>query len=403
MKTLREFYEIMGHTKTVRQAMTRRYLADASTDPEGLAQLEQALVTLEGIPRVNDRRELLLDEDRTMGLDLGYEISELGKDLVFFKEGEQALSVLMRSLHPGFDEHLERGVGFLEERVFNNFVTDRDGTINNYCGRYRSSIQSAYNAVFLSRFIWTRTKHAVVITSAPLANPGIVDVSVMPPKTFIYAASKAREFIDASGNHRTFPVDPGQQAKLTELNRRLVRLTETPGFEQYALIGSGLQFKFGETTVARQDISVTIPPPESEAFLERVRKLVAELDPRGTDFAIGDTGLDIEIVLKLEGAGGEAPSREFDKCDGLLFLAEELGLDLSVGPTLVCGNTSSDLRLVEACLGQTDDVRTIFVTQDEGLAARVSGLCPRTLILPQTDMLVSLLDRLAQEGRENDR
>ena len=128
--------------------------------------------------------------------------------------GEERFFEHLADLHDGFSEQVDAAVARLEDVKLNCFITDRDGTINNYCGRYRSSIQSVYNAVFLSRFAKNNTQNPVVITSAPLKDPGIVDVSVNPEKTIVYAASKGREFIDLQGVRRSYPVAAEKQALL---------------------------------------------------------------------------------------------------------------------------------------------------------------------------------------------
>lgn len=67
------------------------------------------------------------------------------------------------------------------------WVTDRDGTINNYCGRYMSSTQAAYNAICCARFAAICCSRSIVLTSAPLTSPGYVDVSVVPRGLFAVA------------------------------------------------------------------------------------------------------------------------------------------------------------------------------------------------------------------------
>jgi hypothetical protein len=390
MQTLKEFYERMEYTRAVRLALVEEYAASSKVAADKVAELEKVLGELESIPEVDGRRRLELDLATKVEVDLGYEINELKKDLVFFQQGEAAFDRYLGDLHADFEGHVSGALARLQGIRFNNFVTDRDGTISNYCGRYRSSIQSAYNAVFLTRFIQRCTSHAVVVTSAPLKDPGVATVSVMPLGTFIYAASKAREFLDAEGHWRSLPIDPAQQALLDQLNQRLAALVAEPKNAKYGLIGSGLQFKFGETTLARQDISKTVPAAESEAFLELVTSIVRQIDADGKNFGIKDTGLDIEVILK--GATGE---KTFDKADGLLFLNEQMKLGLAQGPTLVCGDTAPDLKLAEACLGLTSDVWSIFVTRDATLTAKVHATCPKSIVVPEVDMLITVLGRLA--------
>jgi hypothetical protein len=397
MKPLKEFYDVMAHSAGVRRKMVSSYLDTGKVGEDDFAELHNILATLEELEERNGRKVLSLDGEGSVELDLGYEIGELEKDLFFFRNGERAFHDYLRKLHAGFDEEVERCVSFLEGIRFHNFVTDRDGTINNYCGRYRSSIQSAYNAIFLARFIRRCTDHATVVTSAPLRDTGVVDVSVMPPNTFIYAASKAREFIDEQGKRRTFPIDRDQQELLDELNRRLKEMLSHHYYEKFALVGSGLQLKFGETTVARQDINKTISPEESKKFLDKVRKMVDELDPEERVFWVDDTGLDIEIIVNIAPVGTNE-GKEFDKSDGLRFLNQEIGLRLDQGHTLVCGDTGSDIRLVEACHREGDDVWSVFVTKDDELSQRVQKHSDRFNRVSGPDMLVMALNILADKG-----
>jgi hypothetical protein len=404
METLEQFYDEMAHTATVRRTLVKTYLNAGRADPGDVQELEKTLAALRGLKRSaadQYRYVVALDAQKTVELDLSYEIGELEKDLLFFQKGEDALIARMAELHAPFRTEVDKLVTWLQAHRFHNFVTDRDGTVNNYCGRYRSSVQSAYNAVFLTRFIQQCTDHAVIITSAPLRDPGIVDVSVMPPSTFIYAASKAREFIDEAGERRTFPVDPKQQELLDAFNAKLQSLVEQPAYRKFALIGSGLQLKFGETTMARQDITGTIPQDESKAFLATVRDLVRQVDPELQSFTVDDTGLDIEVVLNVAPPDAQATGKEFDKADGLLFLDRELDLHLAEGETLVCGDTGSDVRLVEACVDKNESVYSVFATEDEALANRVARRCRRFMRVSGPDMLVTALNLVAQKGEVN--
>lgn len=388
MRTLKEFYELIERARDVRVAMVQTYLDSSKVDSGKLDQLKATLKQLEAVPVVDGNKRLYIG-DKSIDLEMDYEIEELKKDIVFFEQGEAAFAQYLKAMHDKFEENVAAAVALLRGVRFNNFVTDRDGTISNYCGRYRSSIQSAYNAIYLTRFSRECTNSATIVTSAPLMNPGVATVSVMPVGAYIYAASKAREFIDKSGKRLTFPIDPEQQAKLDTLNQKLAALIAKPEFEKFGLIGSGLQFKFGETTLARQDIAGSVPKEESQKLLEIVRGIIKEVDPSEQYFGLVDMGLDIEIILKT---GSEA---EFSKADGLYFLNDTLKLGLEQGPTLMCGDTKGDLPLLQACLDKSRDVYALFVTKDPALAAKVKELCPRSVVVPAVDVLVSALNRLA--------
>ncbi|MBL0700281.1 MAG: hypothetical protein JJV92_05310 [Desulfosarcina sp.] len=409
IRLLKEFYDLMAHTRAIRFIIVENIFNNnlESSDSDAInnarinveklqiTSLENALFSLENIPFEGTRRILFLDSSKKIEVDLAYEIEELKKDIFYLKNGEKKFFGYLENIHSGFTEQVEAGVKRLEGLDFNCFITDRDGTTNNYCGRYRSSIQSVYNAVFITRFAKKRAEHPIIITSAPLKDcPGIVDVSVNPENTIIYAASKGRECIDLGGLRRTYPIEENKQQLINELNEKLSSLLTDPELEKFTLIGSGLQFKFGQTTIARQDINGSIPQDESAKFLKLVQGIVTDVDPDGNNFRIEDTGLDIEIILTIEDS--ESVLKDFDKGDAVRYLNTELDLSMSKGPHLICGDTASDIPMIEASIEQSDDTWTVFVTKNRALIERVSAISSNTVLVTEPDMLVAMLACLSR-------
>lgn len=405
IRTIQQFYALMQETGEDRRRVVARVLAGGDPTPEDVRRLAASLESLKQIPFRDGRFELsggvangghTNGSSRTIRLELDYEFDELEKDLLFLEKGEDALSARMAELHPGFQEELAGALAFCSGMTLplGCLLTDRDGTVNNYCGRYLSSIQSAYNAVFLSRFARQAVRKAVILTSAPLSNGGLEDLTVSPAGTFALAGSKGREYLDDRGRRGSLAVEADKQQKLERLNRRLSELLQDPGYEIFSLIGSGLQFKFGQTTVARQDIYGSIPETESEGFLSMIRELVCELDPEGIYFRIEDTGKDIEIILTVEGTSG---LKDFDKGDGILFLDSELGLALTGSENLICGDTASDVPMVKSASEKSPNPWTIFVTREEKLKEAVRRTSDRVHFVSEPDVLVCCLNQLGKE------
>ena len=169
---------------------------------------------------------------------------------------------------------------------------------------------------------------------------------------------------------------------------------QDPRYELFSLIGSGLQFKFGQTTVARQDIYGSIPAKESEAFMNVIEELIRDIDPRGEYFRTEDTGKDIEIILTVEGESG---LKDFDKGDGVSFLDGELGLGLARGGNLVCGDTSSDIPMVAAARVKSPQTSAIFVTSETAIKQAVRRICEHTHFVSEPDILVCLLNQLGKD------
>ena len=277
LKTLKDFYALMAATRQVRFTTVKTIMDGGEVSGHVILSLKNALASLEDVPEQEGKRVLFLDGERTIDLEMDYEINETRKDLFYLEEGEETFLDFLSDLHPGFDDHVRAGHELLSGVDLNCFITDRDGTLNNYCARYLTSVQSIYNSVFLSRFALSKAQKPVILTSAPL--DGLIEISVNPEGKIYYAASKGRECLDLEGRIRRLPIPAEKEEAISQLNFSLHQLLLKPEYEKFTLIGSGLQFKFGQSTVARQDIGKSINEDESKEFLKTLEALVLELDP----------------------------------------------------------------------------------------------------------------------------
>jgi hypothetical protein len=355
--------------------------------------LNHILQLLRSIVNTNNKYQLYIDNQNFILADLTYEIEELKKDILFCNSGFEKLNELHIKKHKDFQREIDKTIRFLKSIDAPHFITDRDGTINNYCGRYQSSIQSAYNAIWLTNFAKNKAESTTILTSAPIANPGILDVNVSPLNDFIIAGSKGREFIF---NEQKFEKDISkiQKEKLQELSHKIRILTEKAEFKKFTLIGSGLQFKFGQITLARQDITTAIPNEESLFLLETVKNIVKEVDPEQLYLRIEDTGMDIEIMLTIK---NNENVKDFDKGDGINFIDQTLKLGFYKGNCLVCGDTHSDIPMVTKLLTRNEKVFSIFVTRNPKLINELNNRFDnnKLLIVSTPDVLITSLGLIA--------
>ncbi len=398
MQRLRDFYDMMRRNRDIRKEITALYIQKDRVPDEKIRVLKENLESIKNVPNESGVYELELYEGRRINMDFTYEIDELEKDIVFLERPENEFYVFLDNYYEGFQKAVDKTAEFLDGFEINNFITDRDGTINNYCSRYLSSVQSVYNAVFLTGFAREKTKNSVILTSAPLAGPGLIELSVNPEGVFIYAGSKGREYMDKSGEKGTMEIEPEKREMLRKLNEKLIELTENPEYAIFKLIGSGLQFKFGQTTAARQDIKESISKEKSLEFLEKIKNIVKEIDPENKTFRIEDTGRDVEIILTIE---SEGEVKDFDKGDGVKLLNERLDLQLSSGGNLVCGDTVSDLPMVEAAVKKAPErTKAFFVTNDGSLAEKLKKICPDSTAVPCPDVLAAALYKSSKAGKK---
>ncbi len=301
IENLQQFYALMFETRKTRRKIVSAWFKHKNIDNKWINILLRGLQSLQNITKSHSKQVLVYNKDKTILLDLTYEITELKKDIFFLTHSEEKFYSYLEDLYPDFTKKVKEGEKFLGDINFKNFITDRDGTINNYCGRYKSAIQSIYNSIFLTRFAKSAAGNSIILTSAPLENIGLLDISINPENVFIYAGSKGREYLDTNNIRKRLPIEKALQKKLNELNKNLKELVKKPEYELFTLIGSGLQFKFGQSTICRQDIFHSIPAVQSENLLNIIKRLVKKIDPEGDFFRIEDTGLDIEIILTVQG------------------------------------------------------------------------------------------------------
>lgn len=400
--TLAELYELFDSLRPVRAAAAGAILdehLDTDTSKacdacescrEALERMARAHEVLAALPGDGTMRELSVD-GRDVRVNLDYELGELERDLLCLREGMEGVARTLRV--PGvFEEELDGIVELLARAPYAAVFSDRDGTIANYCGRYRSSHQPLYAAVRIGRFARMRATHFVVLTSGPLYGNGLLSLSAFPEGTVDLAGSKGREYLFADGRAGSFPLSDDQRAAVIALDDRLRTLLEEPEYRLLAMIGSGYQRKFGQLTVSRQDIHRSVPAEVSDSFLRAVRLATRELDPEGHTFQIDDTGFDIEVTLTADGEN----TRGFDKGDGVRFLIEELALRAAGEPVLVCGDTQSDLPMVEILADAGYEVDAIFVAADDELRRGVSAAAKRAVFCSGPDVLVAALGIVGQ-------
>jgi len=388
IKTLVDFYSSMRKLHDIRSKIVSAIINEEGIDVTNLKTLEHIKLELEDIPKKKNQFKLKTGLGKSILLELDYELGELKKDNIFLKYGRDALKDHLQKENPSFNEDVEKGLVFLKKRDYKHFVTDRDGTVSNYCGRYQSSIQPIYNALCLLQFQKSIPGRSIILTSAPLFNIGLADISVQPEGNYILAGSKGREML-LDGETQTYPIEPEQQQKLDTLNQAIENLLKRQKYGLFRYIGSGLQYKFGQTTLARQDKNNSISEKKSLKLKKKIEKIIKDLDPNADYFSLEDTGKDLEIMLNIKSDKNSA--EEFDKGHGLKFIYNHLNENISNEHVLVCGDTSSDVPLISAAQELGAKVTTVFVTEDEELKKRVKNLCNNAFFVSSPDILIYIL------------
>nr|CDQ06812.2 Bm8807 [Brugia malayi] len=384
VKTLEDFYTIMLQTRNVRRQIVERVLKGIPMRNHFAISLKNAFDSLARSCEANTtilNLKTASDESITdyASFDIKNELDEFEKDLCFLKfiESDNVYNVeqfvdTLHAYHPksslAFKEEVAGAVGLLYDADhFQYFFTDRDGTLKSYSCSYQASIQPAYSAVIQAQFARRCAQTCAIITTSPLMGVGILDVSTMPEGYYYYGASAGREwFIDPRNKFHDRSITAEQLKFLDKVYDTIQELLNTQEYKYFKCVGSGLQKHYGHLTIAHQDIYNSVPIEQSKMLLKKINEIVNEIDGMRRTLVVNEGSPDVKIFLK------NSDGVVFNKGHGIALLVEQTRCKLSDGNILVCGDSESDLPMVEVCLGRNPhNVYTIWVTEREDLKEKV--------------------------------
>ena len=392
VETLDGLSALMAQTVGLRRQAAAALLAGRPLPAEVPAGLALALAELRRAAGRDHVASLRHGEDVSLSLDLAEEISQLENDLAYLEDGRDALVKRLGKHRPGLRDAIRRGLKNIAGETVNTLICDCDALYRPASQRLLTTIQPAWNAVAASRFAMARSKKPVLWSDAPLTGPGIIDRATMPPQTFAYAASLGRQWQTPDGDQGEAPLSQEKADLLEAINTRLAALMADPAWIAFTCVGTGLQFRRGETSIARQDASASIDEDASLALLEHVHDVVDAVDPERLHFRVDDDGHDITITPT---AANRDLWNDFSPAEGLRNLNAALGLHLETGPHLICCTGPQGVSLLAAMAGYTTDLRAIFVTDRDDLAHRATTICPRTAIVRHPDTVAAILSAAA--------
>nr|CDQ00687.1 BMA-TPS-1, isoform d [Brugia malayi] len=405
VKLLADFYQLMDKTCQVRRQIAERVLKGIAIRAHFSVSLENAKASLEN-SCVHHTHTLILEtaaagddsdeggQHMTAKFDITNELAELENDLEFLRfiqsdeiNNVEQFVMTLASYHPSgqtaFVDEVNKAFALLTEGDhFQHFFTDRDGTLKSYSCSYPASIQPAYSAVIQAQFARRCAQFCAIVTTSPLMHIGVLNVSTMPEGYYAYGASAGREwYLNPSLQFKDDSVNDADLALLTSVFERLEELLEQPEYRNFTWIGSGLQRHYGHITIARQDVNYSVPKHRSSLLYQAVCKIVNEVDPMATTLTLREGEFDLKIFTKValsevNSATAKISGRIFNKGHGIRLIKSKMGLKLNCGKILVCGDSETDLPMLEECLlCSPANVYTIWVTTNPQLQEKVRSLC----------------------------
>lgn len=381
MIDFKKYNSLLQKTQRLRRDILKNLESKKKTKP---FQIEKLKTILKNFEKFQNQKYFLKINNQKIKFSFTYEINELKKDLIFLEKGYSGLLDYFEKKYKNFSKEFNLITKNLKNKKIDFFITDRDGTINDYCQRYNSCFQSLYNFLFVGSFT-SRVKKTIILTSAPLND--FLKLILSKDKV-IYAGSKGNEFLDLNGKKHLRNIPSKERKMLNLLSHRIINLLSRTKYKKFSLIGSGFQKKHGQLTISRQDIFNSIPKNQSQNFLKLIRNQVKNIDEEEEFFSINDTGLDIEIDLNLN-------HQKFDKGEGINYILKSL--KLKPENVLVCGDTNSDLLVLKTIKKLNKKIHAIFVTKNRKLKRAVKKIYPEAKFVSNQDVLVAAFYKISNK------
>uniref|UniRef100_A0AC35U6A1 T6PP_N domain-containing protein n=1 Tax=Rhabditophanes sp. KR3021 TaxID=114890 RepID=A0AC35U6A1_9BILA len=393
--TLSDFYTLMDKTCKTRRLIVENVLKGIAMKSHYEVSLRNAKESLlkscldgDTTLEVNIDNEFnteTMDSPAKAHLKIADQIEELSKDIEFlsFVQSQDVKNVeffveTLVKYHPISDDAFEQELNSACELLasgdhYDFFFTDRDGTLKSYSCSYASSIQPAYSGVIQAQFARRCAQFCAIVTSSPLLNTGILNVSTMPEGYFIYGASAGREwYMNPSIQFKDSKISANELELIDNVFEKIEDdLLTLPEYNHLKWIGSGIQKHYGHITIACQDGDENVTKQRTLKLFEIVKNIVLEVDPTEVSLVVVDNLSEIKIFIREDSS-----DTIFNKGDGILLIQQKMGLKLHKGKILICGDAATDLPMLEVCLKISPaNVYTIWVTQDENLKKQVLELC----------------------------
>ncbi|CDW52752.1 hypothetical protein TTRE_0000101401 [Trichuris trichiura] len=354
------FYALMYRLCQCRRSIVASLLKGDSVGEELVTCLEEVKNKI--IARIDSGFVVTLttDSGRAMRLNVRDELLGMEKDMFFtlcMKSGSNGPKVFVDCLadyHPKSAETFHEEVAFTEAMLkqimslgLGIFITDWDGTMKTYCSNYRTSVQPAYSAYWLAIFAKFCSSLCAVLTAGPLGDFGILNLIAVPVEdaNVIFGGSWGREWLIHNRRcvDKTAIPENGEE-NLNKLTQLLLKaINDRTDFHRFLMTGSGFQRKVDRLTIGLQTVSGEVTDQESKTFLDAVMQAVKTVDPDDTIFYVRHEKLDVEVVLKSVQGG-------WTKGDGFRFLLKETGKSLATEVVWICGDTASDLPMLDFAL-----------------------------------------------------
>uniref|UniRef100_A0A914YHK5 Trehalose-6-phosphate phosphatase helical bundle domain-containing protein n=1 Tax=Panagrolaimus superbus TaxID=310955 RepID=A0A914YHK5_9BILA len=426
-----EFKSFMYQMQDARRKIVSAVIHEKDVDENLIDQLKHVHNQLTDESTAEFQREMTVSGNNKFSVNVKDEIVGLEKDisylenLIFAKRDNNLatlgdarkhvnLAEILSPFHPishqKFMDETESCTRFL--RLFIQsyddtgkkpiLITDWDGTMKDYCSQYATNLQPTYSAIGMANFAKNFTRLSAVLTAGPLRGPGILDLTSLPiDGPILFSGSWGREWW-MSGKRLVHNEDIPLEgdAALRRFKEEMEELLSSSEYSQFGLVGSGVQSKVDRLTLGVQTVFNHVDPELSENYQDAIRERMHRVDPDEQILHFDpSTELEVEVVVHNDGT-------VWNKADGVSMVIEKCGDTLEgPGKVLICGDTASDLPMVEFAVTQNPTgAMALFVTMKEELCEKVRKIVSaeeHRCFVSCPDVIHAAMDNIIKENALN--
>ncbi len=293
-----------------------------------------------------------------------YLLGSIEQDMAFLKDETDILNQSLFTGFVNFQQQVDRAMEMVGKAPPDLLISDRDGTLISEKGKFYNSIQSVSDTLILHNLFLKIP--GIIISASPLFGHGIADLMFMTKGKTWLAGSNGLECRDnQNGSIQQFRINAQSQLVLDKIYKDITTLMEDePSFKIFRITGLGLQKRAGQLVIALQDKANPLSGEFSKHYFESVCKIIDSCGIKNNPLLtirISDT--EITITDKKYLASQHKA--------GLSDILDTYQISLENKSVFVCGNSVSDLHMIDIAKSRNSYVTSLFVTKDPLLQKQV--------------------------------
>jgi hypothetical protein len=385
IKSIQDLFFFYLHLNAAMKEIYADWVKGTLNEQEQKVKLSPFIKSLEQYQSGNKKLELY--DGFYKNFNLNPELNTLQAEIAFLDSKESWLN----ALHKGelnINKQVKEGLKWFAGKKNLKVVADRDGSLLPLKTFYWTSVQSAAHAITMHRFIEHHCNWLLWLSSAPLNNIGIEDLTITRSPRLAIAGDNGAQFKSPSGEYFEQSTEKDFRKIMDAIFDEIIELTDDDQYSVFRLINPGIQKFSNRLVLTVRDNEKEIPEDLSNNFRDKLINIVKKVDPNKKTIRFFPYR-NLLFVFPTKDKGLIT-----NKADGLNWILSQYPYDIKTGNLLVIGDSKADVYLLKKALQINQNTSAIFVTRDNGVIKQVKNMCPNALIVNTPEILIEIISLL---------